>query len=55
MDIPELDSQDLIAISQDKAKKAFEKLKKPLIVDDSGIYFDEYPGFPGPLAKRVFK
>lgn len=55
LDIPELDSQDLIAISQDKAKKAFKKLKKPLIVDDSGIYFDEYNDFPGPLAKRVFK
>jgi hypothetical protein len=26
LDIPELDTTDLIAISQDKAKKAFEKI-----------------------------
>ncbi len=55
LDIPELDSADLTAISQDKAIKAFKQLQKPLIVDDSGIYFDEYNSFPWSLAKRVFK
>ena len=29
-----------------KAKQAFLKMKKTLIVDDSGIYFEAYPDFP---------
>jgi len=34
-----------------KAKEAFKKLKKPVIVEDTGLYFDEWNGLPGALAK----
>ncbi len=27
----------------------------PIMVDDSGIYFEAYPGFPGILTKRTFR
>ncbi|MCX6818754.1 MAG: non-canonical purine NTP pyrophosphatase [Candidatus Aenigmarchaeota archaeon] len=39
----------------DKAKKAFEQVKQPLIVDDTGVYFNAYDDFPGPFPKRVFE
>lgn len=29
-------------------------LDSPVIVDDSGIFFESYPGFPGILTRRVF-
>lgn len=38
-----------------KAKQAFEKIGKPLIVDDTGIFFTAYRDFPGHRAKRVFR
>ncbi|MFH0949354.1 MAG: non-canonical purine NTP pyrophosphatase [Candidatus Aenigmatarchaeota archaeon] len=37
-----------------KAKQAYKKLKKPLIVDDTGVYFTAYKNFPGPYPKRIF-
>jgi len=52
-DIPEIQTLDQLAIAVDKAKKAWELLRKPLIVDDSGIYFDKYYQFPGTLSKFV--
>ncbi len=39
----------------EKARQAFCKLKKPVIVDDTGIYFDAYPNFPGTYTKTFFK
>ena len=37
-----------------KAKDAFSKLKKPLIVDDTGLFFKAYENFPGAFPKKVF-
>lgn len=42
-------------IVTDKAKKAFEALKQPLIVDDTGVYFSAYEDFPGAYPRRVFE
>lgn len=38
-----------------KAKQAYEILKKPLIVDDSGIYFKDFNDFPGIYTKKIIK
>ncbi len=38
-----------------KAKQAYEILKKPLIVDDSGIYFESFNDFPGIFTKMIIK
>ncbi|MCX8158105.1 MAG: hypothetical protein N3D73_00360 [Candidatus Diapherotrites archaeon] len=38
-----------------KAREAFKKIKKPLIVEDTGVYFSAYRNFPGNLAKRVYE
>ena len=53
-DLPELQSSDQHAIALQKAYHAWSILKKPLLVDDSGIYFEEYNEFPGTMTKFVF-
>jgi non-canonical purine NTP pyrophosphatase (RdgB/HAM1 family) len=39
----------------EKARQAFEVLQKPVIVDDTGIYFEEYANFPGTYTKLLFE
>lgn len=41
-------------IAKNKARQAFNKIKKPLIVDDTGIFFSAYNNFPGLIAKRLY-
>ncbi len=37
-----------------KARDAHSKIQKPLIVDDTGLYFEAFENFPGPFPKKVF-
>jgi len=53
-DLPEIQSVDQKAIAVDKAEQAWKSLGKPVLVDDSGIYFDHYDNFPGTLSKFIF-
>ena len=53
-DITELQTTDQNGIAIDKAKQAWDLLKKPLIVDDSAVYFSHYNNFPGTMTKFVF-
>ncbi len=55
LDTPEIQTTSLLEISKDKALKAFAEIKKPLIVDDSGVFFENYFEFPGAMAKHMFK
>ncbi len=52
-DIPEIQTLDQRWIAIDKAKKAWEILKRPLLIDDAAIYFENYYKFPGTLSKFV--
>ncbi|MBD3273480.1 hypothetical protein GF385_03990 [Candidatus Dependentiae bacterium] len=52
-DIPEIQTLDQKEIIIDKAIKAWEILKKPLIVDDGAMYFEKYNKFPGVMSKYV--
>jgi non-canonical purine NTP pyrophosphatase (RdgB/HAM1 family) len=52
-DIEEIQTMDQQAIAIDKAKKAWNLLKKPLLLDDAAMYFDKYDRFPGTLSKFV--
>lgn len=48
-------SDDTIEQIAAKAAKHFaDKLNKPVIVEDTGVFFDAYPGFPGAFPKFVF-
>ena len=45
---------DQDAIARQKARQAYKALKRPVIVEDTGVYFAGLDDFPGVLAKRVF-
>lgn len=53
LDLFEIQSDDLEEVSVNKAKQAFEILKKPLVVDDSGFFIKNLNGFPGVYTKYV--
>ena len=55
IDFQELGVNDIEKISKEKAKNAYEILKRPCFVTDSGFYIDNYPkkkGYPGAFVKR---
>ena len=53
IDIDEIQSLSQKKIALDKAKKAWDIVKKPLLIDDAAIYFEKYNNFPGTLSKFV--
>ncbi len=55
LDVPELQSLNVEKIAKEKAAYAWNILKKPLIVDDGGIFIEQYNQFPGALSKHVVK
>ena len=52
--IQEPDLESLERVAEEKAKQAFALVKRPLIVEDTGVYFDAYKSFPGLFAKRMY-
>jgi non-canonical purine NTP pyrophosphatase (RdgB/HAM1 family) len=55
LEIPEIQSLEVKDIIVDKAKKAYEMLQKPVLVEDTGLYINKLNGFPGALVKWVLK
>jgi XTP/dITP diphosphohydrolase len=55
IDLIEPQSNDMLEVSKYKAKQAFEIIWKPVVVDDTGIYFDAYPNFPGVFSKYMME
>ncbi len=53
LEIPEHRSDDVGDIAKGKAQYAYDKLRAPLIVDDTGFSIDALNGFPGPYAAYV--
>ena len=53
--LEEIQSNSLKDIALYKAKDAFSKCKKPLIIEDDGIFIDSLNDFPGPYSSYVFK
>ena len=53
LDIPEHRSDDVGEIARGKAQYAYEHLRTPLIVDDTGFSIDALNGFPGPYAAYI--
>ena len=54
-DLEEIQSNSLDAIAMAKARDAFSKFKKPVIIEDDGLFIDSIDGFPGPYSSYVFK
>ncbi len=54
-DLVEIQSNSLKDIAMKKAQNAFSKHKKPIIIEDDGLFIDSLEGFPGPYSSYVFK
>jgi XTP/dITP diphosphohydrolase len=53
--LEEIQSHSLNDIATAKARNAFSKFKKPIIIEDDGLFIDSIDGFPGPYSSYVFK
>lgn len=42
-------------VAKHKARHAADKLGKPVVVEDTGLFFESYTNFPGPNPKFVFE
>ena len=51
----EIQSNDLGEIALYAARRAFLQLRKPLFVEDAGLFIDSLNGFPGPYSSYVYK
>lgn len=55
LDLPEIQSLDLKEVALAKAQAAWQLLKKPLLVDDEGLFIHCYNNFPGALTRYVYE
>jgi non-canonical purine NTP pyrophosphatase (RdgB/HAM1 family) len=55
LDLDEIQSIEVEEVATHKAKQAYEILKEPVIVEDTGLYFEELNGLPGALIKMFVK
>jgi len=51
----EIQAESLEKIASHAARKAYALLKRPLVVDDSGLFIEALKGFPGPYSSYVYK
>lgn len=55
IDIKEIQAIKVEEIVKDKASKAYNVIRKPVLVEDTGLYVESWNGFPGALIKWVLK
>jgi len=53
LECPEYRDDEVGPIAREKGRYAFEELRRPLIVDDTGFFVNALRGFPGPYAAYV--
>lgn len=51
IEIKEIQSQDIDEIVKDKVLKAFKKIKRPLIVEHTGLFIPAFGNLPGGLTQ----
>lgn len=51
LEIKEIQSIDVEDVARQKARDAYGILKKPVIAEDTGLYFEELNGLPGALVR----
>lgn len=52
---PEIQALDPAVVAQDKAARAYARLGKPVMVDDTGLGLTAWNGYPGALISWVMK
>lgn len=55
IDVDELQSIDVVDVVEHKARAAYAVAWEPVIVEDTGLYFEAWNGLPGALIKRFLK
>ncbi|MDO8840718.1 MAG: RdgB/HAM1 family non-canonical purine NTP pyrophosphatase [Methanocalculus sp.] len=55
MDLPEIRHEDVRCVAYEKARAAWERLHRPVIVDDTGFFINALNGFPGTCAAYCMK
>ena len=53
LNLPEIQSEDQYELLKHKLKTSWKKIRKPLIVDDTAIYFERLSNFPGTITKQL--
>lgn len=51
LDLPEIQGIDVCEVAEAKAQEAFKELKKPVLIEDTGLCFEAWHGLPGALIK----
>ncbi|MBI4032592.1 non-canonical purine NTP pyrophosphatase [Candidatus Berkelbacteria bacterium] len=51
LDLDEIQGMELEPIIRHKLQQAWDVLKRPVLVDDVGLYFEAWGGFPGPFVR----
>jgi XTP/dITP diphosphohydrolase len=54
-ELVEIQSDSLAEIAKEKARSAFAKIGRPVIVEDDGLFIDALNGFPGQYSSHAFK
>lgn len=55
IDLPEIQSLDLLAVLRHKGEEAWRRLGRPLVVEEAGLDLAAFGGFPGPLVKWMLE
>ncbi len=55
IDLPEIQAPDLIEVLQAKAETAWQRLERPVVVEETGLELDCMNGFPGPFVKWMLQ
>ncbi|MFP3939389.1 MAG: non-canonical purine NTP pyrophosphatase [Thermoanaerobaculia bacterium] len=55
LDLPEIQSLDLEEVLRAKGREAARRLRRPVIVEETGFEIDAFGGFPGPLVKWMLR
>jgi len=51
LDLPEIQSLDLVGVLREKGREAWRRLRRPVVVEETGLDLAALNGFPGPLVK----
>lgn len=51
LELPELQAATTAEVAREKARVAFERLQRPVVVEDAGLELTALGGFPGPFIK----
>lgn len=55
LDLPEIQSLDLLAVLREKGEEAWRRLGRPVVVEETGLELAALNGFPGPLVKWMLE